>query len=281
MERIRDIMIERGRLRHEQRLRMLQAGPQRPQPKESVDFTPLPPPSGGVVVARPPVCPLCHGAGYRRADVPVGHAHFGKPRPCECKKQEIREHRRQHLADLSGLNVTRGDSASASFDTFESLFPGVQDAYDAAIQFAAEPYGWILFRGPNGVGKTHLALAIAKHRLQQQDVVVFQVAPDLLDHLRSAFSPTAETPYDELFLQMKAADLLVIDDLGAEQATEWANEKFFQLLNYRYSQALPTVITTNQSLYDFEPRIRSRLHDRRRVQVVDMDDAQDYREVVE
>jgi hypothetical protein len=132
-----------------------------------------------------------------------------------------------------------------------------------------------------GVGKTHVALAIAKHRLQRQNVVVFHIAPDLLDHLRGAFAPTVEMPYDELFLQMKAANLLVIDDLGAEQGTEWANEKFFQLLNYRYSQALPAVITTNRSLFDFDLHARLWLHDRRLVRVIATDDAQDYREVVE
>ena len=85
--------------------------------------------------------------------------------------------------------------------------------------------------------------------------------PDLLDHLRAAFSPTSETAYDDLFEQLRNTPLLILDDLGAQSSTPWAQEKLFQLINHRYNAQLPTVITTNQRLDELDPRLRSRLMD--------------------
>ncbi len=123
------------------------------------------------------------------------------------------------------------------------------------------PEGWLLLTGAYGCGKTHLAAAIANLRLAEGDSAVLMTVPDLLDHLRSAFSPQSETGYDGLFEQLRNTPLLVLDDLGAQSSTPWAQEKLFQLLNHRYNAQLPTVITTNQRLDELDPRLRSRLMD--------------------
>lgn len=75
---------------------------------------------------------------------------------------------------------------------------------------------------------------------------MFVVVPDLLDHLRAAFSPQSAISYDKRFEQIKSVPLLVLDDLGTQSATPWAKEKLFQLFNYRYIAQLPTVITMNE-----------------------------------
>jgi DNA replication protein DnaC len=95
---------------------------------------------------------------------------------------------------------------------------------------------------------------------------MFIVTPDLLDHLRAAFSPQAATPYDRRFDEIKNTPLLVLDDLGTESATPWAREKLFQLLNYRYNAHLPTVITSSADPSRIEPWLRSRMFDTRRCQ---------------
>jgi len=60
---------------------------------------------------------------------------------------------------------------------------------------------------------------------------------------------------------MLEAPLLVLDDLGAQQTSAWAEEKLYQLLNHRHLQRKPTIVTTNRELKDMEPRIASRLAD--------------------
>ncbi len=118
-----------------------------------------------------------------------------------------------------------------------------------------------MFTGGYGVGKTHLAAAIANYQAERGYPAMFVVVPDLLDHLRAAFSPDARTSFDQRFEEVRTASLLVLDDLGTESATPWAREKLYQIINHRYVAHLPTVITTSVSPDDLDPRIRTRILD--------------------
>ena len=122
----------------------------------------------------------------------------------------------------------------------------LRQAYETARHYAEGPKGWLLVKGGYGSGKTHLAAAIANDRFSRGLPGLFIVVPDLLDYLRSTYSPTSEVTYDDRFESIRSAPLLILDDLGSQSATPWAQEKLFQLLNYRYNAQLPTVITTNR-----------------------------------
>ena len=98
----------------------------------------------------------------------------------------------------------------------------------------------------------------------------------MLDMLRKTFSPNSDITYSESFDRMKNVDLLIVDDLGVESATEWAKEKLFQLLNHRYVSRLPTIVTTNIPLQRQEARISSRLMQGDMVQHIIID-VPDYR----
>lgn len=204
--------------------------------------------------------------GFVTRDVPVGHPDFGKAFPCVCQRDALKTHRREYLRRLSNLEAL----ADKTFETFQVNLPGLSDeenitlsrVYQQALSFAAEPKGWLLLEGSLGCGKTHLAAAIANYRLAQGDSVLFMTVPDLLDHLRTTFSPTSDITYDELFDRVRNVSLLVLDDLGAESPTPWAQEKLFQIINHRYLHRLSTVITTNVDLDRIDPRVRSRLTDR-------------------
>jgi DNA replication protein DnaC len=226
-------------------------------------------------------CSICKDAGYLRMDVPVGHPNFGKPVACRCQQARKNDERRKRLREQSQLDTLIAFQDS-SFETFQVWLPGAQEAYHAAWQFVHEPKptGWLVLVGDNGCGKTHLAVSIARHCLDEGVITLFAVVPDLLDYLRATFAPDAQEHYDEAFLKMREAELLVLDDLGAEQSTPWANEKLFQLLNHRYNARLATVITTNNlGFAGIENRVRSRLGDRRLVRIVTMDQAQDFRQL--
>ena len=136
-------------------------------------------------------------------------------------------------------------------------------AYRAAVSFASNPQGWLVFMGPNGCGKTHLAAAIANHRLQQGCPALFVGVPDLLDHLRSTFDPSSDTSYDEIFGEVENAPLLVMDDFGNQTSTPWAEEKLFQIINHRFTARLPTVVNVaaGVSLDELAEKWRTRLSD--------------------
>jgi DNA replication protein DnaC len=221
-------------------------------------------------------CPICGGAGFVRLDVPFGDPAFGQAVRCKCKEQELEDRRRSELRQISSLGPFVGKTFD-TFDTFSGKIPALAEAYKEACRFADDPRNWLLIMGGTGVGKTHLAAAIANHVQAHGEFVFFSIVPDLLDHLRSAFAPHSETTYDALFDKIREAYLLVLDDLGAENSTAWATEKLFQIINYRYNQRMPTVITTNhRRLSQLDERIRSRLSDIGLVQQLVIE-AHDYR----
>lgn len=149
-------------------------------------------------------------------------------------------------------------------DQHESL----RTATNLARAFAEQPSGWLVLQGTYGCGKTHLAAAIANYRVAcGQPAPMLVVVPDLLDHLRATFSPSSTATLDRVFEQVKTVPLLILDDLGTESATPWAREKLFQLLNYRYTARLPTVITTFNTLDELDARLASRMMDSRRCTV--------------
>jgi DNA replication protein DnaC len=236
-----------------------------------------------------PACPLCGGAGFVRAPVSLGHPDFGKALPCRCIFEESEERRSSRLLRYSNL----GPLTRLTFDNLiqqgRSSNPRNQETFAlcvaAAREFADEPRGWLVLLGPSGCGKTHIAAAVANRCIQQGRPALFVVAPDLLDHLRASYNPTRlagstasgsgldggqagaeavpgeELPYDQFFEQVRNAAVLTLDDLGAQSATPWAQEKLFQLINHRFNSQAPTVVTTALELEDLDERLASRLSD--------------------
>ncbi len=211
------------------------------------------------------VCPICKGLGYLRADVPVGHSGFGTLVPCTCRLAELAERRVIALRTLSDLEIM----SRMTFETFapegHGLSPekqsNLQWAFEESLSFAHKPDGWLVLKGGYGCGKTHLAAAIANVCVERGQPVLFVTVPDLLDHLRATFAPSSSVGYDTRFGDVRSASLLILDDLGTESATPWAQEKLFQIFNYRYNARLPTVVTTNHELEEIPLRLRSRLVD--------------------
>jgi len=197
--------------------------------------------------------------------VPVDDPHFGKVFPCRCKLAELEEQRLAHLRSLSNL----GHLSHMTFETWvhkryrlpEERARSLRHAFSAAERYAENPSGWLILLGGYGCGKTHLAAAIANRCLATGRPVLFVVVPDLLDHLRATYSPVSPVRYDERFDEVRNAPLLILDDLGTQNATPWAGEKLYQILNHRYNARLPTIVTSNQRLDEVDLRIRSRLVD--------------------
>lgn len=210
-------------------------------------------------------CPICGGLGYLRADVPLGHPDFGRLVPCSHRAQELAHKRLEDLRKASNLQFL----AHMDFSSFNpegyGLPPRQQEilrrAHELARKFAETPLGWLVLSGPSGVGKTHLAAAIANQRLEQGHPVLFVSVPDLLDHLRGSFAPESEVAYDERFEAVRTAPLLVLDDLGTQTVTPWAQEKLHQIFNYRYLAQMPTVVVTPNTLEELDPRLRSWMGD--------------------
>jgi len=227
-----------------------------------------------------PDCPHCHGAGYVRRDAPVGSPDFGRLDICVCRQGQVAQTVRERLFSLSHLDELRG----LTFETFqprgrkglgEQQANSLEWAYNQARQYAGKLNGWLLILGGYGSGKTHLAAAIANYAVGMGVPTLFLTVPDLLDALRFSYD-SEDTSFEERFDEIRSAPLLVLDDFGTQNATGWAQEKLFQIVNYRYINRLPLVVTTNLALDEIEARIRSRLADPELVSAVRIA-APDYR----
>lgn len=198
-------------------------------------------------------------------DVPVGHPLFGSLIPCPaCMEERLQRKRFEKLLALSGLGPDLREKTFENFVVVHKDGPGRpvsnRAAWQAAKEFAENPQGWLILTGPPGCGKTHLAAAIANHCLRKGKLLFFVTVPELLDHFR--FSLRMEPGFEELFERVKTVPLLVLDDLGAQKATDWSWEKLYQIIVYRRHWKLPMVVTTNMDLASSsfpDPRIASRL----------------------
>lgn len=163
--------------------------------------------------------------------------------------------------DLPLLRNMTFDNFDCSLSLPENVRQTLEGAYNFARSWAGEPRDWVILQGLNGCGKTHLAAAIANRLRGSGKEVLFIVVPDLLDHLRSSFGPDSRVSYDALFERIKKVPVLILDDFGEHSATPWAQEKLYQLINYRYNARLATVITTCLSLDEMDSSVGSRLAD--------------------
>ncbi|GAJ12167.1 unnamed protein product, partial [marine sediment metagenome] len=163
------------------------------------------------------------------------------------------------------------------FHTWEDLgIISLSQAYYAAKDMARGNLSrgnFLVLAGPTGVGKTHLAMAIAWEWFDDGSNVLFSRADDLLDWLRQGYD---DNTYQKRFESIRRRHLLVLDDLGTEQAKDWAGERLDRIVDWRYINRLPLVVTTNAKSEDLAERVASRLADKNCSLVVQID-AEDHR----
>jgi len=210
--------------------------------------------------------------GRLRIDVPYGDPSFGKSVPCSCVEERQKSLHLQQRRQAANLEAFR----ESTFKTFNTRLPGVQEAFRESVEFAVDPQGWLLLVGTCGCGKTHLAAAVANQLLDSGATVYFTTVPDLLDALRAAF--VSPERYAQLFALVREVEVLVLDDLGAQQPSPWSNEKLLQILNYRAMYTLPTIITAiPKEFQGLDERLRSRLTDDKLITRVIFEQVKDYR----
>lgn len=214
------------------------------------------------------ICPRCGGSGWLVHDSEdVRDPNFGKLIACEC----LRQKRAQTLD--SRLPAALRDCTLSTFGVdWQRDAKKRQQLIRAKAQVAAyaqDPTGWLYLHGFGGegcgTGKSHLAAAVAHELTARGWLVLFKRLPDLLQDATGDYEARAER-----LQRLRTVDVLVVDDMGKEytasqRAQEYRNSVMFDVLDARYGEGLPTLMTSNyhpdqlQRQRGYNPAIISRI----------------------
>jgi DNA replication protein DnaC len=210
-------------------------------------------------------CEFCDDTGWK----PIEQDGIRRVVRCDCRRAKVGQER---LGD-SNIPKRYQHCTIANFTAYnESLERAAIRAAAVADAFPAVSRGLFL-EGQPGVGKTHLAVAVLKHVIQATGARgIFYDTRDLLRVIRSTYDPSIRTTELEVLRPVMTADLLVLDDLGAEKTSEWVEETMNLIVNTRYNERRLTIFTSNYPdipddtdpnslLFRIGSRMRSRLHE--------------------
>ena len=158
-----------------------------------------------------------------------------------------KELRLQKLLDYSNLGERFFEK---NFETYQINYNNAK-AFETAKRFitnfeiANKRGTGIIFYGPYGVGKTHLACSIANELLKMQKSVVFGSTIKLFGIIKKSYNNEIQENKSKIISEFINCDVLIIDDLGKEKPSEWVLEKLYYIINERYEHNKPIIITTN------------------------------------
>ncbi len=190
-------------------------------------------------------CTICGGVGLVRVMSMDGR---WVSRACECQEMDRDERR------LSAARIPER-YRHCSLDTFETSFPGADLSLERALttarrfvdEYPVDTAGkGILFVGTMGTGKTHLSVGVLRRLVREKGVRgLFCDYRELLKRIQNSYNPQVATTELELLKPVFAAEVLILDDLGAQKPNDWVWDTVALLLNTRYNDKQTTIITTN------------------------------------
>lgn len=196
---------------------------------------------------------------------------YNTVKECDCgiRQREIQESRLRFASiPVNYQDVTLGDIKTSCY-----LKPESKSVVKAVVELikwyltnldknVESGKGIYLWSDTKGSGKTMMATALANELIHKHHKFVkFATSLDILDEIRATYDEHSEESESKLLNDLYSTDFLVIDDFGAERATDWVREKFYQIVNNRYINKKVTFYTSNCNLQTlkYDDRISNRI----------------------
>lgn len=216
-------------------------------------------------------CPKCNDSGWelKRIDED-GNEIYGN---CSCgiRNRRIAKGRR----NFSQIPEVFKDSKISNFDSSVYEKEDSKKLIEAslkAVNYWLENFEEMKNRGmglyissvAKGSGKTKMAASIANELVEKGILTLFATSVDILSAIKSTWTRDSETTEEKLINNLLIADVLILDDFGTEKETGWVNEKFYQIINSRYTMNKITIFTSNTKInnLNYDERIINRVKER-------------------
>jgi DNA replication protein DnaC len=171
------------------------------------------------------------------------------------------ERKKELIADLIiASHLAQITMTTHRFSTFKPD-KATKDALSMCKNYADEIgkdwHPFLTLCGINGTGKTHLAFAIGWHFiLARQKSVIYYQSERLFQAVKNSFGRQGD---QDIIGKCEKVDLLILDDLAAQKSSPWTDATLSALIDFRYINQIPTIITTNAAPDEIDRRIASRL----------------------
>jgi DNA replication protein DnaC len=204
--------------------------------------------------ARVDPCPDCGGRGW----IVVADGGAGTARACACREQDATP----RLLTAAGIPARYQNCKISTFQTSggapreQAQLMNARAAAEHYVEEFVQENGafrqsGLLFLGRPGTGKTHLAVGVLRALIERFRVRgLFVEFTSLIHQIQSTFDPNSPESKRQILDPLASAELLVLDELGAQKSTPWVRDILYLIINTRYTRRLPTLFTTN---YRLEP----------------------------
>lgn len=206
---------------------------------------------------RPVVTPFVDGAGFYVAQ-----------EACHHKAVELRRAEFERRSSQSALPPRYRRCRFENYVADASSKSALTMCREYAERFGEGTERGLYLVGGVGGGKTHLAVSIVQRVIDRGFRGRFLLVPEWLREIKQAFGGSADEQRD-VTAAFEFDGLLVVDDIGAERATDWVEEQLYLGVNYRYTHLLPTIFTSNDGPGELEKKLGKRTVSR----IIEMCDA--------